>query len=141
MLRIRQIIDFVKGVLKRYISPAFVVLFCASFILWYILKLGNTYVTEYDIKVEIAGETIQVPCRVQAVGTDLLDVRKFTRRSIHIPLKELEYSVESHLVDGDTTEFYVINPHSMRSAISGRFKAVKDISVGTIPLVPISAEE
>lgn len=141
MMRVRQIIDFVKGVLKRYISPAFVVLFCASFILWYILKLGNTYVTEYDIKVEIAGETIKVPCRVQAVGTDLLDVRKFTRRSIHIPLKELEYSVEPHLVDGDTTEFYVINPHSMRSAISGRFKAVKDISVGTIPLVPISAEE
>ena len=133
-MRIRQIIDFVKGVLKRYISPAFVVLFCASFILWYILKLGNTYVTESDIKVEIAGETIKVPCRVQAV-------RKFTRRSIHIPLKELEYSVEPHLVDGDTTEFYVINPHSMRSAISGRFKAVKDISVGTIPLVPISAEE
>ena len=141
MMRIRQIIDFVKGVLKRYISPAFVVLFCASFILGYILKLGNTYVTEYDINVEIAGETIKVPCRVQAVGTDLLDVRKFTRRSIHIPLTELEYSVEPHLVDGDTTEFYVINPHSMRSAISGRFKAVKDISVGTIPLVPISAEE
>ena len=56
MRRIRQIIDFIRGVLKKYISPAFVVLFCASFILWYILKLGNSYVTEYDIKVISVGD-------------------------------------------------------------------------------------
>lgn len=141
MRRIKQILSFMKGMLKRYISPAFVVLFCASFILWYILKLGNTYVTEYDIKVEIAGHTIAVPCRVQAFGTDLLDVRKFTRRSLNIPLRELEYSVESYVEEGDTAEFYVISPHSMRSAISSRFKAVKDISVGPIPPVPVSEKE
>ena len=141
MRRIRQIIDFIRGVLKKYISPAFVVLFCASFILWYILKLGNTYVTEYDIKVEIAGETIKVPCRVEAVGTDLLDVRKFTRRSIHIPLKDLEYTVEHRTEDGVTHKYYIINPHSMRSAISVRFKAVKDLSVGTIPPLPAPVQE
>lgn len=136
MVSVKNILTFLKNLLKRYISPAFVILFCASFVLWYVLKLGNTYVTEYDINVEIEGEVIKVPCRVEAVGTDLLDFRKYTRRTLHIPLRDLEYSEEYRTEDGVTHKYLIITPHSMRSALSVRFKAAKDLSVGSVPPLP-----
>ena len=57
--------------IHRYISPVFIALFCASFILWYILKLGNVYTTDHSVYVNIDGQTLRVPCVVEGVGTNL----------------------------------------------------------------------
>ena len=54
--------------IRSYISPVFIVLFCASFILWYIIKLGNVYTTNYDLRLNIDGESLRVPCVVEGVG-------------------------------------------------------------------------
>ena len=38
--------------LTRYVSPVFMMLFVASFVLWYIAKLNYTYTTDMNVKVK-----------------------------------------------------------------------------------------
>lgn len=141
MDKLKQILLFIKRLLKKYISPSFVVLFCASFILWYVLKLGDSYVTEYDIQVEIEGEVIEVPCVVEAVGTDLLKFKQYTRQPVRIPLRDLEFTIEYRTENGKTEKFYIISPHSMRSALSVRMSEAKDITVSVIPPLPAPVKD
>ena len=48
------------GWLRRYISPVFLALLVASFILWYIAKLNYTYTTEQPFTVNVDGERFKV---------------------------------------------------------------------------------
>ncbi len=137
MKRIHEILSVLKGWLKRYVSPAFVVLFCASFVLWYVLKLGDTYVAEYNLSVEVSGYEVEVPCTVTAKGTDLLEVRRYQHRSLVIPLEDLEYDIKTKIADdGDSVQYYKISRESMQNEISIRLKQA-EIVVGSVPLLPI----
>ena len=49
------------GWLRRYISPVFLALLVASFILWYIAKLNYTYTTEQPFTVNVDGERFKFP--------------------------------------------------------------------------------
>lgn len=138
-----KITDFLKSIrrwMQKYISPAFISLFCASFILWYILKLGYVYTTDYAVLVNIDGETMRVPCVVEGVGTNLFGYRVYMHKELKIPLADLKYKIEK-LEDEQTGEplgdFYIIDPHSMQSAISVRFSDIKVISIGDIPPLPL----
>lgn len=125
--------------LKSYISPAFILLFCASFVFWYILKLGNTYTTEYSILVNIDGQTIRIPSVVEGVGTNLLGYRNYTHKEIKLRLSDLKYRTES-VVDeqtGETNMCYVLDPQSVQNAISVRFSDIKIVSLGDIPHLPM----
>lgn len=137
MKRIHEILSVLKGWLKRYVSPAFVVLFCASFVLWYVLKLGDTYVAEYNLSVEVSGYEVEVPCTVTAKGTDLLEVRRYQHRSLVIPLEDLEYDIKTKIADdGDSVQYYKVSRESMQNEISIRLKQA-EIVVGSVPLLPI----
>ncbi len=137
MKRLHEILTVLKGWLKRYVSPAFVVLFCASFVLWYVLKLGDTYVAEYNLNVEVSGYEVEVPCTVTAKGTDLLEVRRYQHRSLVIPLEDLEYDIKTKIADdGDSVQYYKISRESMQNEISIRLKQA-EIVVGSVPLLPI----
>ena len=129
--------------LQRYVSPVFISLFCASFILWYILKLGYVYTTDYSVGVNVDGQTMRVPCVVEGVGTNLFGYRVYMHRELKIPLTDLKYKVEE-LADEQTGEslgrFYIIDPQSMQSAISVRFSDIKVISIGDIPPLPVPEE-
>lgn len=129
--------------LHRYVSPVFISLFCASFILWYILKLGYVYTTDYSVGVNVDGQTMRVPCVVEGVGTNLFGYRVYMHRELKIPLTDLKYKVEE-LADEQTGEplgrFYIIDPQSMQSAISVRFSDIKVISIGDIPPLPVPEE-
>ena len=49
-----NVLDRLKSVWRsivNYVSPTFIILLCASFILWYILKLQYTYTTNYLVPV------------------------------------------------------------------------------------------
>ena len=39
--------------MHRYVSPVFLALLVASFILWYIAKLSYTYTTEQTVRVSV----------------------------------------------------------------------------------------
>lgn len=129
--------------LQRYVSPVFISLFCASFILWYILKLGYVYTTDYSVGVNVDGQTMRVPCVVEGVGTNLFGYRVYMHRELKIPLTDLKYKVEE-LADEQTGvplgRFYIIDPQSMQSAISVRFSDIKVISIGDIPPLPVPEE-
>lgn len=129
--------------IKSTVSSVFIVLLCASFILWYILKLRYTYTTDYSVLVNINGEHMRVPCVIEGKGTNLFGYRINMRREIKIPLSDLKYTVTNELVEeGDTlqVESYLIDPQSMQSAISVRFSDIKVISVGDVPPLQLDGE-
>ncbi len=77
--------------LHRYVSPVFLVMLVASFILWYIAKLSYTYTTEYVVSINTDGEKYKVACIFEGVGTNLVSYHTSLGKSVKIPLSELKY--------------------------------------------------
>ena len=123
--------------MMRYVSPTFVILICASFIMWYILKLQYTYTTDLVVLVNIEGEQMRVPCVIEGKGTNLFGYRVYMHKEIKIPLSDLKYTTISDMNDatGEIVDSIIIDPHSIQSAISVRFSDIKVIAVGDIPML------
>ena len=144
MRKFMEILKSIWGWFRSAVSTAFVILFCASFILWYILKLQYTYTTDYSVLVNIEGEQLRVPCVIEGKGTNLLGYRVNKHKEIRIPLSDLKYTFTSdpeESGDGALTNMYIIDPQSMQSAISVRFSDIKVISVGDVPPLRLHGEE
>ena len=118
----------------RYVSPVFLALLVASFILWYIAKLSYTYTTEQQVRLNIDGQRIEVTCVVEGVGTNLFGYRVYMNKTLRIPLDEIK--VERSREEGHENK-YVIEPQSLQKALSTRFSDIKIISVGDIPEIDI----
>lgn len=129
--------------LRRAVSPVFIGLLCASFILWYILKLQYTYTTNFSVLVNIDGERMRIPCVVEGKGVNLLGYRVYDRKELKIPLQDLKYTVVNDMDDNGLLlgSWYQIDPQSIQSAISVRFSDIKVISVGDIPQMAATIEE
>lgn len=126
--------------MQNYISPAFISLLCASFILWYIVKLEHNYTTEYDVSINVDGEHLRVPCFVEGKGATLLGYQAYMHKQIKISLDDLKYAVEQEIDEqtGEAVDKYcIIDPQSLLSAISVRFSDIKFISIGAIPPLPM----
>jgi hypothetical protein len=76
--------------MHRYVSPVFLALLVASFILWYIAKLSYTYTAEQTVKVSVDGQPFEVTCVVEGVGTNLFGYRVYMNKTLRIPLAELK---------------------------------------------------
>ncbi len=121
--------------LRHYISPAFVVMLTASFILWYIAKLSYTYTTDLNIDVKIGTTKLGVVCVVEGVGTNLFGYRLYKGGKVSIPLSELKYQ---RFVG---TNDIAIDPQSLQNALSVRYSDIKVVSVGSVPIISLSLEE
>lgn len=123
--------------MMRYVSPTFVILICASFIMWYILKLQYTYTTDLVVLVNIEGEQMRVPCVIEGKGTNLFGYRVYMHKEIKIPLSDLKYTTISDMNDatGEIVDSIIIDPQSIQSSISVRFSDIKVIAVGDIPML------
>lgn len=117
---------------RRYVSPVYMVLLLASFILWYIAKLNYTYTTEQVIRVNVAGEQIPVTCVVEGVGTNLFGYRVYNDRVLRIPLSELRTSCSA---EEESFGKLIIDPQSLQNAISVRCTDIKIISVSSVPML------
>ncbi len=120
--------------LHRYVSPVFLVMLVASFILWYIAKLSYTYTTEYVVSINTDGEKYKVACSFEGVGTNLVSYHTSLGKSVKIPLSELKYKKsreEGH--EG----MLIIDPQSLQHAIAVRFSDVKVSSIGAVPEIPV----
>ena len=116
--------------IRRYVSPVFLALLVASFILWYLAKLSYTYTTEQTIRVNIDGQPIEVACVVEGLGTNLFGYRVYSSKRLRIPLSELKThpsTEEGH------EDLLVIDPQSLQHAISVRISDIKVVSIGSIP--------
>lgn len=123
--------------MRRYVSPVFLALLVASFILWYIAKLSYTYTTEQHVRLSIDGQRIEVTCVVEGVGTNLFGYRVYMNKTLRIPLDEIK--VQRSREEGHENK-YVIDPQSLQKALSTRFSDIKIISVGEIPEIDIPRE-
>lgn len=124
--------------LHRYVSPVFLVMLVASFILWYIAKLSYTYTTEYTVSINTDGEKYKVTCIFEGIGTNLVSYHTSLGKSVRIPLSELKYRKsreEGH--EG----MLIIDPQSLQHAIAVRFSDVKVASIGAIPEISIPATD
>lgn len=124
--------------IRRYLSPVFLALLVASFILWYIAKLSYTYTTEYTVRVNVDGEKFDVVCVVEGIGTNLFGYRVYMNKSLNIPLSELKYKrsrEEGH--EG----MIVISPEALQKALSVRFSDIKVVSIGAIPEIELPEKE
>ncbi|MFI3292071.1 MAG: hypothetical protein SNG27_02170 [Rikenellaceae bacterium] len=111
--------------LRRWVSPVFVMMLFASFVLWYIAKLSYTYTTELKVKVDIEKQDVDIRCVVEGVGTNLFGYKIGGSKSAKIPISELRYTIRP--VDSLLT----IENSSLMGALSVRFSDIKIISINS----------
>ena len=116
--------------IRRSVSPVFIVMLVASFILWYIAKLSYTYTTEQTFRINFDGEKFEVTCVVEGIGTNLFGYRVYHDKSLRIPLSELRSACS---YDEENYGKVIIEPQSLQNAISVRCTDIKIISIGDVP--------
>lgn len=129
--------------LKAWVSPVFVTLMCMSFLFWYILKLQYVYTTDFHVYLNIDGERLKVPCVVEGKGSYLVGYRLYHKEQ-KIKLGDLKYTIEQERSgenDEIVSEWYVLDPQSVQSAISVRYSDIKIVSLGDIPRLEIRHDE
>ena len=128
---------FIDGLkqLRSYISPVYVTMFFAAFILWYITKLGEVYTTEHQVAVGVDGQEFEVGCTIRGKGTNLIGYTHFSNAEVfEIPSTELTFDSESVADDG--TPMHHIATTSLQQAIAARMSGVEVVSVGAVPEIP-----
>lgn len=123
---------------KKSISPVFIVMFVAAFIMWYITKLNYTYTTDYEVRLNISGEKVDVPCVIEGKGTNLFSYKFQFSKRLRIPLEELVYTA---VPDDFGGMFLRIDPKSLRNAISVRVSDIKIVSLGEVPMLSMPEGE
>lgn len=116
--------------MHRYVSPVFLALLVASFILWYIAKLSYTYTTDQRVRLDVDGERFEVTCVVEGVGTNLFGYRVYSDKVLHVPLAELRYTVSRE--EGHEGKL-ILDPQSLQNFISLKFSDIKVIAIRSIP--------
>ena len=85
-MELQRAIDSLLKWMHRYVSPVFLALLMASFILWYIAKLSYIYTTEQKVRVDVDGQVFDVTCTVEGVGTNLFGYQVYMNKTLRIPL-------------------------------------------------------
>ena len=114
----------------RYVSPVFLALLVASFILWYIAKLSYTYTTDQTVRVDVDGVPFEVTCVVEGVGTNLFGYRVYMNKTLHIPLSDLRYTRSQE--EGHEGKL-VLDPQSLQNALSLKFSDIKVVAIRSVP--------
>lgn len=128
-----KIKSFIK-VIVGWISPVYVTLLVAAFILWYITKLGEEYTTDHTVTVVINGEEHEVDCTIHGKGTDLIHYTISSERSsFNIPLSEL--TQDKPMVDNDGNTFVHITAESLKNALAQRMDNIEIRSVGSVTII------
>ncbi len=118
--------------MRRYVSPIFLVMLVASFILWYIAKLSYTYTTDHRVRLDVDGVRFEVVCVVEGVGTNLFGYRIYMNKTLHIPLSELKYAPATE--EGEEGKL-ILDAQSLQNAISLKFSDIKVTSIRSVPAI------
>lgn len=124
----KKVYDF----LRRYISPAYIMMFIAAFVLWYITKLGETYTTEHEVTVVIDGTPYTLDCTIRGKGTDLIGYTMSSRRS-SFAISSSELTYEQDIPKGDGVIQRHISTVSLQQALAARMSDIEVVAVGSIP--------
>lgn len=122
------------ALLCSYVSPVYVSLLFAAFVLWYITKLGGTYTTDHNVVVVIDEKEYDVHCTIRGKGTDLVGYTLSTSRSrFVVPVVELSFDKEVTDTLGRT--YRHITNTSLQQALASRMNNVDIVAVGALPVI------
>lgn len=129
-----ELIKSIIGWIRRWISPVYVVLLVASFMLWFITKLGDTYTTDHKVTVVIDNKEYNVDCTIKGKGTDLIHYTISSKRSrFTIPISDL--TLDKPMVDNDGNSLVHITAESLKLALAQRMNNIEVVSVGSVPVI------
>lgn len=123
-----KVSELFKQIFRPLLSPVFLTLLVASFILWYGIKLSHVYTTEMPITVSIDGRNYDVDCVVEAHGGTLWAQRLSLGSKINLKFDEL-----SPRRSKENKGMYTIKPAVISNAIMNKNSALKIIEVVNIP--------
>lgn len=120
--------------LRRWISPVYVAMVIAAFILWFITKLGGTYTTEHDVTVVIDNVEYNVVCTIKGKGVDLVHYTLSSDRSrFEIPISDL--TQDKPMNDNNGNIVVHVTAESMKIALAQRMNNIEVVSVGSVPVI------
>ena len=124
----------IQNWLRNWISPVYVAMLIAAFILWFITKLGDTYTTEHEVVVVIDKVEYNVACTIRGKGTDIVHYTFSTdNNSFVIPLSDL--TQDKPIVDNEGNCFVHITAESLKLALAQRMSSVDVVSVSSVPVI------
>lgn len=115
----------------RFTWPVFILMLVLSFGMWYMIKLGDTYTTEIEVRIYIEDHEMTVPCVAKGKGTDLFLNRR-GGKPIHLQWSNLDVEPSK-----DNPEYIVVSRESLRKAISAERHGLEIISIGAIPEIKL----
>lgn len=128
-----RIVIFFKRIMS-YITPGYVAMVVAAFILWYITKLGENYTTDHEVVVEIEGKEYDVDCTIRGKGTNLISYTLSSRRNnFVVPAAELSFDKE--VTDDNGRNYRHVTSVSLQQALNARMNDVDVIAVGAVPMI------
>ena len=128
-----RIKSFIRRIIS-YITPGYVAMVVAAFVLWYITKLGETYTTEHCVVVVIDGKEYEVGCSVRGKGTNLISYTWANKNSnFVVPAEELSFDKE--VTDDDGKTYRHVTNVSLQQVLNARMNDVDVIAVGAVPMI------
>ncbi len=124
--------------LRHSVSPIFLALLVASFVLWYIAKLNYTYTTEQVMKVQLDDREFEVQCVVEGLGTNLFKYQVYMDKHLTLPSGKIGYQkvdLEARKEDprvarlSTDREWVELDPQAIKEAISVQCSDIKILSV------------
>lgn len=123
----KSIINFFKRVISC-ITPGYVAMLFAAFVLWYITKLGETYTTDHDVVVVVAGEEYDVNCTIRGKGTNLISYTMTRKHNmVEVPIEELAF--EKEVTDDAGVTYHYITMASLQKALNTRMSDIEVVSL------------
>lgn len=126
--------------LQHSISPIFLALLVASFMLWYIAKLNYTYTTEQTMTVELGDQKFDVQCVVEGLGTNLFKYQYYMDKHLRLSPDKVKYQLVDLEARKDEPRVASLSPDKtwveldqqmIREAISVQCSDIKILSVET----------
>ena len=122
------------GWLRKWISPVYVAMLVAAFVLWFITKLGDEYTTDHEVTVVIDNVEYNVNCTIRGKGTDLIYyTMSSTRSRFTIPISDL--TLDKPMVDNDGNNIIHVTAESLKLALAQRMDNIEVVSVGSVPVI------
>jgi hypothetical protein len=128
-----RIVIFFKRIMS-YITPGYVAMVVAAFILWYITKLGENYTTDHEVVVVIEGKSYDVDCTIRGKGTNLIS-HTLSRRGSDFVIPAEELSFDKEVTDDNGLTYRHVTNVSLQQALNARMSDVDVIAVGAVPMI------
>lgn len=128
---LRKFWDWFRPQVRKIFSPAFLVMLGISFLLWYTLKLGDTYNARVPFDLDIDGRQVRVTAIVNTTGYKILSYR-YSRKDIVLGWGDIEVSPSSV-----NPQAVIIAPESLQRLISIRNPEIQIVSMSDIPEVEL----